>query len=80
MNRIEADPIFGNVGSEEFVTKYVHHDTLAIANIAKLLVEVNSKEKTLQDVKERLQELRVAEKHNHLSTGENTTERITTLI
>lgn len=58
------------VGSEEFISKYVQHDTLAVATVAKKLLDIKSKEASLQDNKAQILKLRGIGEHNHLSTGD----------
>jgi hypothetical protein len=63
---IESDPAFANVGSEEFVSKYVRHDMPAIANIATILLGIRDKELALQEKTSQLDELKNKQKINKL--------------
>ena len=56
--RIESDPAFVNVGSEEFVQIFVHHDIPAISNIATILLSIAEKEVVLQEMQREIDHLR----------------------
>ena len=55
---IENDPVFADVGSEEFVQTFVHHEILAIANISTILLSIAEKEVVLQEVQREIDQLR----------------------
>ena len=55
---IEGDPAFANVGSEEFVQSFVHHEIPAIANIATILLRIADKEVALQEVQREIDQSR----------------------
>ena len=63
---IENDPAFTNVGSEEFVSKYVRHDMPAVANIATILLGIRDKELVLQEKTSQLDELKNKQMKNKL--------------
>ena len=63
---IENDPVFADVSSEEFVTKFVGHKMPAVANIANILLRIRDKELALQDRKSQLDELLKKQKINKL--------------
>ena len=63
---IESDPAFTNVGSEEFVTKFVRHDIPAVANIATILLGIRDKELILQEKTSQLDVLKNKQKINKL--------------
>ena len=56
--RIESDPAFVNVGSEEFVQIFVHHKIPAISNIATILLSIAEKEVIMQEVQREMDQLR----------------------
>ena len=63
---IESDPAFTDVGSEEFVSKYVRHDMPAIANIATILLGIRDKELALQEKTAQLDDLKNIQMKNKL--------------
>ena len=63
---IENDHAFTNVGSEEFVSKYVRHDMPAVATIATILLGIRDKELALQEKTSQLDDLKNKQIKNKL--------------
>ena len=81
ISRLEADPAFSNVGSDEFMSKFVNHDVPVVAKISSAMVRLREKERGLEETNKLLfslqeeeqkhfQKIREDEEYNRLSTGE----------
>ena len=78
--RLEADPTFSNVGSDEFVSKFVQHEVPVVANISSVMVRIREKELSIEEMnnlllslqeeeRAHLQKIEETERHNRLSPG-----------
>ena len=67
---IESDPVFANVGSEEFVQVFVHHDIPAIATVSTILLSIAEKEVALQEVQREIDQLRQEQELNIATSGD----------
>ena len=78
--RIEEDQVFQDVGSDEFIRKYVQHEIPIVANIASAKMKVRASQIALESKKKELDALREEEKayfaeielektYNRMSTG-----------
>ena len=81
ISRLEADPAFLDVGSDEFMSKFVNHDVPVVAKISSAMVRLREKERGLEETNKLLfslqeeeqkhfQKIREDEEYNRLSTGE----------
>ena len=59
---MQNDVVFSQIGSPEFVNKYVHHDFPPVASIAVALVKLNEQVADLQDKKIQLEALKEEER------------------
>ena len=59
-----------NVGSEEFVQIFVHHEIPAISNIATIMLSIADKEVVLQEMQSKLQKEQEQELTNVTSGDE----------
>ena len=64
-----------NVGSEEFVQIFVHHEILAISNIATILLSIADKEVILQEMQREIDQLQKQQEQElkPVTSGDDTT-------
>jgi len=60
--RFESDPDFLNVGSDEFVRKFVQHDMPVVANIAAAMMNLSTLEMAVEELNVELDGVREEEK------------------
>ena len=77
---MQKDQVFSQIGSPEFMRKYVQHDFPAVASIAAALLKQNVKSTDLEEKKKQLEAIRAEERahlakidlqktHNRMSPG-----------
>jgi hypothetical protein len=64
--RIDEDPVWHQVGSNEFHQKYIIHDIAAIASISHEKLTVHSLKTNLQSLIEQMDQVNETEAHNNL--------------
>ena len=61
-NSIQKDSVFSQIGSPEFVRKYIHHDFPPVASLATALLKLNEMKTDLREKKIQLEALRAEER------------------
>jgi len=70
MRRVEENPVWAAVDSQEFDVQFLNHEVPAVANIATLVKRAHMLKEECKELTQRLEQLRESQRHNKYSPVE----------